>query len=93
MTNEKFKAIIEFYGEDSILGFGFDNSAGITFDGTNRFSLSNHYKEEIECLTFVNFDRKGNPYHIVKHIENIQAIYVKDKAFSMDVYDRVSIRG
>lgn len=93
MTVENFKNIITYYGEENILGFGFDNSSGITFGGNERFSLAQHFNESIESLTFIGFDIKGNPFHIVKHIENIQAIYVRDGNVKFNEYDRVTIRG
>lgn len=93
MTPEIFKKIITFYGEADILGFGFDNSSGVTFDGNHPFSLAQHYVDDIECITLIGFDSKGSPFHIVKHIENIQAIYVRDKNYDMNGYDRVTVRG
>lgn len=93
MTIELFKNIIAYYGEDNILGFGFDNSAGVTFDEHGKFSLAQHFNETLESLTFVGFDSKGNPFHIIKHIDNIQAIFVRDSGVPFGDYDRITIRG
>lgn len=91
MTGTEFKALINYYGEENILGIGFDNSASITF-GKGEFTLANNYVEDIESIQMVGFDSRGNPYHTIKHVENVQGIVVKDKAINFDDYDRISIR-
>ena len=94
VTGAEFKKVVDFYGEANILSIGFDNSASTkVFTDEHRFSLKNFYQEEIECLQFIEFDRHGNPYHVVKHVENIQTIIVKDDGLKLNDYDHVTIRG
>ncbi len=94
MSGEEFKNIINHFGEENIISIGFDNSASTPkFTSESPFSLANAYIEKIECLQFVQFDRHGNPFHVVKHIENIQSIIVKDGGIDIDSYDAFSIRG
>lgn len=94
MTGAEFKKIVQYYGEANILSIGFDNSASShVFTDEHRFSLENFYQEDIECLQFVHIDRRGNPFHVVKHVENIQTIIVKDDGFKLNDYDNVTIRG
>lgn len=93
MTFYEFENFVKDVGEENILGIGFDNSASITFTEDNKFSLDRNTKFELGCVVFVCFDSKGNPFHTFKHVENIQAIYVRDKNVAFGVYDRVSIRG
>jgi len=93
MDGALFKKIVEYYGEENIIGIGFDNSAGITF-GKGEFSLATMYIEDIECLQTVSFDSRVKPYHVIKPIETVQCIMVADKSITdINMYDRISIRG
>lgn len=92
MDGATFKKIINYYGEDNIIGLGFDNSSAITF-GKGEFSLAKTYNEELECVQSVSFDLTGRPYHVIKHVECIQAILVRDSGVEdIDMYDRISTR-
>ena len=93
MSKEMFEQMITYFGEENILGFGFDNSAGVTFTKENKFSLAQNYNADIESLMFICFDSKGNPFHVIKHVENIQAVYVRDSNVDFGDYDRITIRG
>lgn len=92
MTGAEFTKMVNYYGESNILGIGFDNSAAITF-GRNEFSLSNNYVADIESIHTVGFDSRGNPFHIIKHVENVQCIMVRDNNIPFELYDRITIRG
>ena len=93
MDGATFKKIVNYYGEENIIGIGFDNSAGVTF-GKGEFSLSTVFIEAIECVQIVGFDNLGHPYHTIKHVENIQSIMVRDAAVDdINCYDRISLRG
>ena len=91
MTGAEFTKIINYYGEANILGFGFDNSSAITF-GPGEFTLANNYLSDIECIHSIGFDSRANPFHVIKHIETIQAIIVRDANVPFAAYDRISIR-
>ena len=91
MTGAEFKKMVDYYGEANILGIGFDNSSAITF-GEGEFTLANNYIDDIESFQFVGFDRYGLPYHIIKHIENVQAILVRDSGVPYAAYDRITLR-
>lgn len=91
MTADTFTAIINKYGEGNILGFGFDNSASLTF-GENQFTLANHYVDDIQCLQFINFDSKGNPFHVLKSVEDIQSVMIRDAGIKFNQYDQISVR-
>ena len=93
MDQERFLAIISKYKEENILGFGFDNSAAITFGPDDPFSLEKYYEEDIHALKFPNADFKGNPYYTIKIIEDIQSIIIRDPRFYMGAYDRIDVRG
>lgn len=92
MTGAEFKKVIEHFGESNILGIGFDNSSAITF-GPYEFSLANNYIEEIESIQTVGFDSRGNPFHTIKHVENIQSVIVRDANVPYTAYDRITLRG
>ena len=91
MTGENFKKMIAHYGENNILGIGFDNSAAITF-GRGEFSLANNYIEEIESIHDIGFDSHAIPFHVIRHVENVQCIIVRDAGYPNTEYDRISIR-
>lgn len=91
MTGEQFVKLVNYYGEQNILGIGFDNSAAITF-GKGEFTLANNYIADIESIQTVGFDSRGNPFHVVKHVENVQGIIVRDANVSFNDYDRVTLR-
>lgn len=91
MSGSDFKKIIEYYGEQNIIGIGFDNSAAITFS-SGQFSLNEMYVEELECFRHIEFDSKGRPYHVIKPIDTVQCILVKDASVNFDDYDRISVR-
>ena len=91
MTGENFKKMINHYGEQNILGIGFDNSAAITF-GKGEFSLANNYNEDLESIHNIGFDSRGNPFHVIRHVENVQSLIVRDNGFPVEAYDRISIR-
>lgn len=93
MEQERFLAIINKYGEENVLGFGFDNSAAITFGPNDPFSLEKYYVDDIHAFKFPSVDFKGNPYFTIKIIEDIQSIIIKDERYSLGVYDRIDIRG
>ena len=92
MDTEMLKAIINRYGEDNILGFVFDNSAGITFH-KGDVTMDNNFINDINCLQFVSFDNKGRPFHILKPISDVQAVYIRDSGVEFNDYDRISLRG
>lgn len=93
MTGDEFKAIVNKYGEENIIGIGYDNSAGHTFPYVGMFTLANNYIEDIQCLKFIEYDMHGNPFHTIKHVENIQSIIVKDDNVNRMKYDYDHIRG
>ena len=93
MDRDVFLRCIEYYGEENIIGIGFDNSAGKTFQ-KGEFTLSNCWVEQIESLQFVEFDNKGNPFHVVKHVAHVQSIIVRDSSVPFEAYDdTVTLRG
>lgn len=92
MTKAEFTNIINYFGEENILSIGFDNSAAITF-GKGEFTLQNVLIDEIDCLRFIGFDSRMKPFHVIKHIENVQSIIVRDSGTNIEDYDRISIRG
>ena len=91
MTGSEFKSLIKHYGEENILGIGFDNSAAITF-GKGEFTLANNYIEEIESIQTIGFDSRGLPFHVVKHVENVQGIIIRDSKIDFNAYDRITLR-
>lgn len=91
MDGAMFKKTIEYFGEENIIGIGFDNSAGLTF-GEGQFTLENFYIEELESLQMIEYDIKGNPYHVIKHVETIQCIMVRDSSVNFNDYDMITIR-
>ena len=93
MTGDEFKAIVNKYGEENIIGISYDNSAGHTFPLPGMFTLANNYIEDIQCLKFVEYDVKGFPFHTLKHVENIQSIIIKDKNVDRSKYNYDHIRG
>lgn len=92
MEASNFLDIVTKYGEDNIIGIGFDNSAAITFDKAGKFTLANNYVDDIECLQFIEFDFKGNPYHVLKSVADIQSIMIRDSGVDRDGYDMINIR-
>lgn len=92
MDGATFKKYVEHYGEENIIGIGFDNSAGVTF-GKGEFTLEQIYVDALEAIQYVSFDSRGNPFHVIKHVENIQSIIVRDSSINTKSYDRISIRG
>jgi len=91
MTGAEFKKLINYYGEENILGIGFDNSGAITF-GKGEFSLANVYVEDLESIQDIAFDSKGNPFHVIRNVSNVQCIIVRDSGIPTEAYDRISIR-
>lgn len=91
MSPDTFLAIVNKYGEGNILGFGFDNSASLTF-GENQFTIANNYNDDIQCLQFINFDSKGNPFHVLKSVEDIQSVMIRDSQIPFGNYDSISVR-
>ena len=93
MTGEEFKNIINYYKEENILSISFDNSAAKTFR-EGEFTLENNWVDDISCLQFVDFDNKCRPFHVIKHVENIQGIIVRDSNVPFASYDDyVTLRG
>lgn len=93
MDKETFEAIINKYGEENIIGIGFDNSSGVTFGHNEEFSLSEHYDADLGLFTFTEFDMKGNPYIVIKCVSDVQAVMIKDANIDIGNYDRINIRG
>ena len=91
MTGEAFIKVVEYFGEDNILGFGFDNSAAVTFD-RDEFSLADNYISEIESFCTTGIDSRGHQFRIIKHVDSIQTVIVRDANVPFEVYDRVSLR-
>ena len=93
MTAAEIKAIIEMHGGvDSLLGFGFDNSASSTFT-PHQFSYSSNLDEVNNLLKFTAYDSGGIPYIIVKPTDTVQTIMFKDPSVAnIDIYDRVTLR-
>lgn len=88
-----FADIIRYYGEENILGLGFDNSAAIMF-GNHEFSLDKYYIPELNCIELIDVDSKGNAYKTIKHVETIQSIIVRHPSVqNFETYDRISLRG
>ena len=83
--------IIATYGMDNIIGIGFDNSAALTFDKAGKFTDDN-INRDIECLQFIEFDFKGQPYHVLKSIGDIQSIMIRDSGVNREAYDMINIR-
>ena len=93
MTAVELKELIDAYGGvNNLLGFGFDNSGGVTFQ-PGQFSYSSNIDETHNLLIFTNYDSNGKPYRVLKPIDTIQAIMVTNGTLTLDVYDKVSIRG
>jgi len=92
MTGAEFKKVVNYFGEENILGIGFDNSTAITF-GPGEFTLANSYIEDLESIHEIVFDSKGNPFHVIKHIETVQCLMIRDSGIPFTAYDRISIRG
>lgn len=93
MTGDEFVAIVNKYGEENILSISYDNSAGHTFPFEGMFTLANNYIADIECLKFIEYDTRMNPYHTLKRIESIQSIVVKDDNVSREKYNYEDLRG
>ena len=91
MTGAEFKNIITYFGETNILSIAFDNSAAITF-AENEFTLANNYIEDLESIHTIGFDSKGNPFHVIKHVENVQGVIIRDSGIPFNAYDRITIR-
>ena len=91
MTGEAFIKVVNYFGEDNILGFGFDNSAAVTFD-KDEFKLTNNYIPEIESFCTVGIDSRGHKFRIIKHVDSIQTVIVRDESVPFNAYDRVSLR-
>lgn len=92
MTDSKFKSIITRFGEENVLGILFDNSAAKVFS-KGEFKMATCYIDSIESLQFVETDLHGTPYHIIKDVEDIQGILIKDENYDFDIYDKVRLRG
>lgn len=93
MTATELKTIINAYGGvDYLLGFGFDNSAAITFT-PSQFSYSSNLDETNDLLKFTAYDSNGRPYLVLKPVELVQTILIKDATITdISIYDRVSLR-
>lgn len=76
---EDFVARINILGEENILGFGFDNAGRKIFmDPKKKFSLAEHYRDDLEALVFEETDNKMNVYKVIKPVDMIQTIFVCD---------------
>lgn len=77
MTSAEFKAIVDANGgENKVIAITFDNSAGITFTRPhNPYTHAEYLMEDIDCLRMIAFDIRNNPYYVVKHLDNIQAMH------------------
>jgi hypothetical protein len=84
--------VIARYGEENVLGILFDNSAAKIFT-KDEFKMTTSYIDSIESLQFVETDLHGTPYHIIKDVEDIQGILIKDENFEFESYDKVRLRG
>lgn len=89
MSKEQFEAYIDFYGEDNIIAITFDNSSGKSFL-PEGFTMENYYNSTLGCLQFIYWDIKGNPYHVIKPVENIQAIIVRNDGIDLADYDAIN---
>lgn len=92
MTKENFIAIVNYFGEENIMGLSFDNSASITF-GKGEFTLANVLIEDIDCVRSIGFDSRGKPFHNIKPLDTVQSFMVRDSNVPIEQYDRISIRG
>jgi hypothetical protein len=66
------KIITHAGGESKILGLIFDNSTRKLF--FNGFKLSDYLMPDSEIMHFSEKDMFGNPYHVYKCIECLQAV-------------------
>ena len=73
MDGTQFKAIVQEFGEENLIGVVFDNSARQLFH-ENDFSLAKYWNESIQSLVFRETDSQRNPYLTVKHVENVQTL-------------------
>lgn len=93
MTATELKSIIDANGgPTNLLGFGFDNSGGVTFQ-PGQFSYANNINDSLNVLYLTNFDSHGKPYKVIKPIDTIQSIMMGNGTLTNDVYDMISIRG
>lgn len=76
MTVEEFKSVVEYFTEEKILGFVFDNSSRRIIHEPGEFKLSDHPLDEIGCLVFEEKDMRGHTYLSVAHVENVQKVLV-----------------
>ena len=88
MTVSEFKAIINYYGENNIIGFVFDNSSRKLMDNPGDFKLSDHPLDQIGCLEFEEKDMRGHTYKSIAHVENVQKILVANDPSIWDVLDK-----
>lgn len=73
MTGDEFKAAVAKFGEENLIGFIFDNTSRKLFTD-HRFSMDEHYDEDLETLMFVTEHGSKTPFLTTKHIENVQTI-------------------
>lgn len=93
MTVDEFKKIVNYFGEKNIIGISFNDYPSIAIFIGNEFSLANNYISSIECLQFVNFDLKGNPFHVIRPVDTVQSFFVRDSNVDVRMYDRSTVRG
>lgn len=93
-TADELKGLIDDYGgESAVIGLGFDNSSGVTFT-EGQFTYANNIDDAQNIIKFTHIDNRGVPYIVLKPIETVQSITVKDPSVpSINMYDRVSLRG
>lgn len=90
---DDFINMVKYIGEANILGFSYDNSAGVLYP--NGFTLDEYFIPEINTLMSIETDFRGNLYCIYKHIETVQSIIVRHATVTNPgtAYDRISLRG
>lgn len=94
MDAEGFKKMVTYYGGPAnIVAILFDNSAVKVFVEGEFKNIEDVLVDDIGSLQFVEHDAKGNPFHVVKELENVQGVVIKDSSMNIRDYDRYSIRG
>lgn len=88
-SEEQFLAILDYVGDDHIMGFKFDNSSRKMFKKEEKFNRDEHYIPAIKALRFKEKDVKGTEFFVIVPILNVQGIIsIKDER----TWDTIDVR-